>query len=145
MAISDYNGPQGSPRQAIDGQILYDQYRPASRWTAFGSGNHEDWLGVDFGKPTPVQDVRIYLDGAGGNFGDPKSYTLQYWDGSAWKDAPNQQHTPAQPAVDQVNRVTLTTPLTATKIRVMFTNKGGPYGYVAVTELESWVPPSTEN
>ena len=33
-------------------------------------------MGVDFGKPTPVQDVRIYLDGAGGNFGDPKSYTL---------------------------------------------------------------------
>jgi len=142
MAISDYNGPQGSARQAIDGQILYDQYRPASRWTAFGSRNHEDWLGVDFGKPTPVQDVRIYLNGAGGNFGAPKSYTLQTWTGTAWVDAPGQQHTPATPAVDQVNRVTLLTPLTTTKIRVMFTNKGGPYGYVAVTELESWVPSS---
>lgn len=141
-AIASYDGPQGSPQQAIDGQILYDQYRPASRWTDFRSGNRADWLGVDFGKPTPVEDVRIYLDGAGGNFKGPKSYTLQYWTGSAWRDAPDQQHMPANPALDQVNRVTLPTPLSTTKIRVVFTNEDGPYGYVAVTELESWVPPS---
>ena len=141
-AIASYNGPQGSPRQAIDGQILYDQYRPASRWTDFRSGDRSDWLGVDFGKPTPVRDVRIYLDGAGGNFGAPKSFTLQYWTGDSWRDAPGQQHTPAKPALDQVNRVTLRSPLTTSKIRVVFVNGKGRYGYVAVTELESWVPPS---
>ena len=141
-AIASYNGPQGSPRQAIDGQILYDQYRPASRWTDFRSGHRSDWLGVDFGKPTPVRDVRIYLDGAGGNFGAPKSFTLQYWTGDSWRDAPGQQHTPAKPALDQVNRVTLRSPLTTSKIRVVFINGKGRYGYVAVTELESWVPPS---
>lgn len=143
-AIASYYGPQGSPRQAIDGQVLYDQYRPASRWTDFRSGDPQDWLGVDFGRPMPVQDVRIYLDGAGGNFKGPKSYTLQYWTGSAWRDAPGQMHTPAKPALDQVNRVTLPTPLSTSKIRVVFTNKSGPYGYVAVTELESWVPPSAD-
>lgn len=143
-AISDYYGPDGSPRQAIDGQILYDQYHPTSRWTDFRSGHEQDWLGVDFGKPMPVEDVRIYLDGAGGNFAAPKAYTLQYWNGSAWQDAPNQVHTPAEPVVNSVNRVTLPRPLTAAKIRVLFTNRGGPYGYVAVTELESWVPPSAE-
>lgn len=141
-AIASYNGPQGSPRQAIDGQILYDQYRPASRWTDFRSGDRSDWLGVDFGKPTPVRDVRIYLDGAGGNFGAPKSFTLQYWTGDSWRDAAGQQHTPAKPALDQVNRVTLLSPLTTSKIRVVFVNGKGRYGYVAVTELESWVPPS---
>lgn len=144
-AIADYSGPEGSPRQAIDGQILYDQYHPTSRWTDFRSGHAEDWLGIDFGKPTPVQDVRIYLDGAGGNFAAPKSYTLQYWDGDAWRDAPDQQHTPVKPAVNQVNRVTLPTPLITSKIRILFVNHGGPYGYVAVTELESWEPPLERN
>ncbi|MEO8777147.1 MAG: discoidin domain-containing protein [Rhodanobacter sp.] len=142
-AIASYYGPQGSPRQAIDGQVLYDQFRPASRWTDFRSGHRDDWLGVDFGQSTRVQDVRIYLDGAGGNFKEPKSCTLQYWTGSAWSDAPEQKHIPVKPALDQVNRVTLKMPLFTTKIRVVFSNSGGPYGYVAVTELESWVPPLT--
>lgn len=142
-AIAPYYGPQGSPRQAIDGQILYDQYRPASRWTDFRSGHTTDWLGVDFGKPVPVQDVRLYLVGAGGNYSAPKSYVLQYWTGNAWKDAPHQHHVPAKPAADQLNRITLPEPLTTSKIRVVFTNKGGRYGYVAVTELESWAPPAS--
>jgi hypothetical protein len=143
MATASYNGPQGSPHQAIDGQTLYDQYRPASRWSDFGSLDKTDWLCVDFGKPTPVQDVRLYLSGAGGTFGGPASYTLQYWSGDAWKDAAGQQQTPAEPTQNQVNRITLPSPVTTTKIRVVFVNKRGPYGYVAVTELESWVPPET--
>ncbi|MGH8126053.1 MAG: hypothetical protein ACREPK_09440, partial [Rhodanobacteraceae bacterium] len=62
--------------------------------------------------------------------------------GNVWRDVPAQQHTPAKPALDQANRITLPSPLTTTKIRVVFVNCKGRYGYVAVTELESWAPPS---
>ncbi|HEY3957508.1 MAG TPA: discoidin domain-containing protein [Streptosporangiaceae bacterium] len=140
--IASYTTPQSTPWQAVDGQILYDQYEPVSRWTDYKSPNATDWLGVDFGKPTPVQDVRIYLSGAGGDYGGPASYVLQYWTGSAWADVPGQVHTPAKPVVDDLNRVTSPTVVT-TKIRVLFRPKAGPYGYPAVTELESWAPPAS--
>jgi hypothetical protein len=90
--------------------------------------------------PTPFP--RIYLAGTGGHFGAPESFTLQYWTGNAWRDAADQQRAPAKPSLDQVNRVTLPSPLTTSKIRALFVKCKGRYDYVALTELESRVPPA---
>src|SRR5690606_30879142 len=42
---------------AVDGRIYYDDI-PHSRWTNYRSPNPQDHLGLDFGVPTEVSDVR---------------------------------------------------------------------------------------
>src|SRR5690606_16001287 len=65
-AFASYANGGDSPWQAVDGRIFYDDI-PHSRWTNYRSPNAEDHVGVDFGVPTPVSDVRfhVYDDGGG--------------------------------------------------------------------------------
>src|SRR5439155_27055058 len=105
-----------SPANAVDGftisglpvtQGSYVGTNPI--WGDNGSPNAQDWLQVDLGAPTRLNDVKLYFydnktfvgsnGTAGGNtYRTPSSYIVQYFDGSNWVDIPNQAHAPATPA-----------------------------------------------
>lgn len=123
----------------LDGRIYYDDI-PHSRWTNYNSPNASDHLGVDFGVPTPVRDVRMYLYDDGGGVRTPASYELEYWTGTEWRVVPDQHRSP--PAGNALNRVTFP-PVTTSRVRVLFENPPG--AKVGVTELGVWSPvaPST--
>lgn len=121
---------------AVDGRIYYDDI-PHSRWTNYRSPNPQDHLGLDFGVPTEVSDVRFFPYDDGGGVRAPAGYRLEHWDGTAWHEVPGQRRTPAQPVGNALNRVTFPA-LTTTRLRLVFDNPPG--AYVGVVELQAWSP-----
>lgn len=70
------------------------------RWTNYQSPNKTDWVQFDFGEKKIVNTAYLFLYDDKGGVQPPKSYTIQYWDGLNWKDAPNPAKIPQVPAVD---------------------------------------------
>ncbi|MBX6386899.1 MAG: discoidin domain-containing protein, partial [Microbispora sp.] len=134
--FASYTGGIDNVWDAVDGRIYYDDI-PHNRWTNYRSPNAEDHLGVDFGVPTRVSDVRFYAYDDGGGVQAPASYRLEYWDGAAWREVPGQTRTPERPVGAALNRITFPA-LTTTKIRLVFGNPPG--AYVGVTELQAVSP-----
>lgn len=132
--FASYTGEIDNAWDAVDGQIFYDDI-PHSRWTNYRSPNPGDHLGVDFGVPTPVSDVRFFAYDDGGGVRTPAAYRLEHWDGTGWREVPSQTRTPAQPVGNALNRVTFPAVVTS-KIRLVFTNPPG--AFVGVTELQTW-------
>ncbi|HEX2130962.1 MAG TPA: glycosyl hydrolase family 65 protein, partial [Actinophytocola sp.] len=128
--FASFTGSIDSVWDAVDGRVYYDDV-PHSRWTNYGSPNASDHLGVDFGVPTPVSDVRLHLYDDGGGVRAPASFRLEHWTGSAWRVLA----TETSPVGDALNRVTFPTVVTS-RIRVVFTNQPG--AKVGVTELSAW-------
>jgi hypothetical protein len=119
---------------ALDGNIWYDD-RPNSRWTAYTTPNPSDWLGVDFGGPRAINEVRLYIYDGGGGVQAPAGYTVQYWNGGAWVDATGQVKTPAAPRGRDLNVVRFDHVVT-NQVRVVFTHPPGSTS--GVTEFEVW-------
>jgi hypothetical protein len=98
-------------------------------WGDLGSPNAQDWLQVDLGKPTTFDNVKLYFYsnkqfGSGGNtYREPSAYTVQYYNGSAWADAPGQLRGPGTPAPNY-NEVAFR-PVTAQLVRVLMTRQTG--------------------
>ncbi|HUG89737.1 MAG TPA: discoidin domain-containing protein [Planctomycetaceae bacterium] len=107
---------------ANDGRIHF-QPSPHNRWTSYESPNETDWLEIDFGEPQTVGRVDLYLYDDRGGVQAPRAYTIQFFDGSGWRDAARQQKQPAAPAGGRVNTVTFD-PVEARKLRVVFTHDG---------------------
>jgi hypothetical protein len=136
-----------SPANALDGYTIsglpvtqgsYLATNPI--WGDVGSPNAQDWLQVDLGAPTRLNDVKLYFYsnkqfGRGGNtYREPAAYTVQYFDGSAWVDIPGQAKSPATPAPNY-NEVTFA-PMVAQQIRVLMTRQGS-FG-VGVKEIQAF-------
>ena len=120
--------------EANDGRIQFAA-ETRNRWTAYDSKNTSDWLEMDFGTAKPVsRSVSLYLYDDKGGVQAPASYTIQYWDGSTFKDCDRQVKSPPQPAGGRVNDVTFT-PVKTQKIRTVFQHNGKAGG---VTEIEIW-------
>ncbi|MEV0383154.1 NEW3 domain-containing protein [Nonomuraea sp. NPDC050643] len=134
--FASYTGGIDNVWDAVDGRIFYDDI-PHSRWTNYRSPNAEDHLGVDFGLPTQVSDVRFYAYDDGGGVRAPASYRLEYRDGESWREVPGQARAPERPAGAALNRITFPA-LTTTAIRLVFANPPG--AYVGVSELQAWSP-----
>jgi hypothetical protein len=102
-------------------------------WGTQGSPNAQDWFEVDLGAPTRINTVKLYFfsdktyqtqsNGAGNTYREPVSYTVQFFDGSAWVDVPAQVKTPAAP-LPNYNRVDFA-PLTTQRLRVLLTPTPG--------------------
>ena len=98
-------------------------------WGDLGSPNAQDWLAVDLGRPTHVDDVKLYFYsnkafGSGGNtYREPATYTVQYLNGSTWVDVPGQLANP-QTAAPNYNEVTFP-PRLMQHIRVLMTPTTG--------------------
>ena len=133
-AFASYSWRDDPPQEAIDGQNFYLD-RPSTRWTTYQSPNAKDHLGVDFGVPTPVSDLRIFTYDDGGGVRTPADLAVQYWTGQEWADVEGARYEPAKPVGNAMNRVTLPTVETS-KVRVVFTPRSG--ASVGVTEMQSW-------
>lgn len=125
-----------APLRATDGWIRYDKI-PDDRWTNSGSPNSTDHLGVDFGAPRKINEVKFYTYDDGANIRVPASYTVQYLDNGSWVTVPGQVKSPATPRANNSNEVTFPT-VTTSQFRVVLTPQSGKF--VGVTELESWYP-----
>ncbi|MFC8731349.1 LamG-like jellyroll fold domain-containing protein [Luteimicrobium sp. NPDC057192] len=133
--ISSYTWSTDDAWNALDGKVFYANVPQSTRWTNYRSPNAQDFYGVDFGAPTVVSDVRWYGYDDGGGVRPAADYRLQYWDGGAWQDVPDQTRSAAAPVGNGLNRVTFPA-LTTTRIRLLLTNPDG--AFVGVNELESW-------
>jgi hypothetical protein len=107
-------------------------------WGDVGSPNAQDWYQVDLGAPTTFSNVKLYFYsnkqfGSGGNtYREPAAYTIQYYDGTNWVDAPRQWRSPDTPAPNY-NEVYFR-PVTAQQVRVLMTRQSG-YG-VGLKEMQ---------
>ena len=109
-------------------------------WGTRGSPNAQDWLQVDLGRPVTLNTLKLYFYsnkqfGSGGNtYREPAAYTVQFFDGTTWKDAPGQLRTPANP-LPNANEVVFR-PIVAQQIRLLVTPTAG-FG-VGVKELQAF-------
>jgi hypothetical protein len=146
QAFASASGPGTTAADATDGQVIYAESQQASQWTdctASGApapaGTVSD-LGVDFGAAVPVSQVRLYTwadTGQGspaGHVAAPASYRVQYLGPGGWTDVPDQQHTPAVPAGNDLNLVTFPA-VTTSQLRVSMTDQAGDCS--GVSELEA--------
>ncbi|HET6575424.1 MAG TPA: discoidin domain-containing protein [Fimbriiglobus sp.] len=120
--------------RANDGKVSFHP-SPANRWTSYESPNPTDWLAIDFGASKTFARVELAVYDDGGGVRAPESYTVQFWDGSRWRDAEDQKRSPGRPAGGQFNEVRFE-PVTATKVRVVFTHVGKSRS--GVTEVYVW-------
>jgi hypothetical protein len=98
-------------------------------WGDLGSPNAQDWWQVDLGDAKRFDRVRLYFysnksfGSGGGTYREPASYTVQYFDGSAWVDVPGQVKSPAA-AAPNLNEVRFA-PVTARQVRVVLDRAPG--------------------
>lgn len=117
------------PQAVTDGMTVNMPF-----WGNDQSTNATDSLVIDLGgqKNIDMMDIYFYNDRQSGGYAEPTKYTLEYWDGSAWKHAENQNRTPAIPRAnyneDKFKEIT------TDKVRVTVTNQPGRY--TAVTEVQ---------
>ncbi|WP_219468961.1 galactose-binding domain-containing protein [Nonomuraea rhizosphaerae] len=118
--VASATASHGDPAGAADGFTINEPY-----WSSRGSGRPQDWLEVDLGAARPVDLVRLYFsnDRRIGGVSEPALYTVQYLDGSAWKDVPRQAREPAYPRAN-LNEVRFRQ-VTARKLRVLITHRPG--------------------
>ena len=126
------NNSPGDLYQAIDGRVwFYPNVR--NYWSNAGSRAVADWYSLDFGASRQVSSARLFFYADNDAFKAPRKYTIQYCDeAGSWKDVVDQQKSPAKPLANGENIVTFR-PVTASKIRVLFTNpKNGTVGLVEI-------------
>ena len=104
--------------QVNDGVVAFTRYS-RNRWTALGSPNASDWVELDLGAPTTIGRVELYLWGDSDRVRAPKNYTIQLWDGAAWRGARERSRFPARPLASARN-VVLLEPTRTSLIRVVF-------------------------
>ncbi len=131
---SSFTFASDAVEQAVDGRISFTRYS-RNRWTAYTSPNLEDWLEVDFGTPTPVGKVELFLYGDGGGVAAPEAYRIERWEAGHWKEVEPATRHPGQPTAWAVN--TATFPRVDTeRLRVVFLHASPATS--GVTELRIW-------
>jgi hypothetical protein len=124
-----------TPLSAVnDGNIRYTK-SPPDRWSTVGSPNASDWITLDLGTPRRVDQVKLYFLDDGSEIVAPRSYTVELWEGSAWKPLEGATRTPAVPTGHRANTVAFA-PREVQKLRVVFTHGAG--GKTGLSEIEVW-------
>jgi hypothetical protein len=117
---ASYTASGTSTGAAVDGFPINEPI-----WGSSGSPNATDWYELNLGQARTVSEVRLYFrnDRSGNRYRPPASYTVQYFNGSAWVDAAAQNKSPAAPQ-SNYNNVRFT-PVSTTRLRVQFTHASG--------------------
>ena len=135
-ATASYSWLVHPPTEATNGQEFQLDI-PSTRWTTYQTPNASDWLQVDFGVPTPVDDVRTVFYSDDGGVKLPSSYDVEYRDPSGdWAPLPNQHRHRSAPVAGAVDRITLETPVVTDAVRLVGVNQPGS-GF-GVTSFGSW-------
>ncbi|MER7786934.1 discoidin domain-containing protein [Streptomyces sp. NPDC097640] len=118
---ASYTGSGSNVSGAVDGYPTNEPF-----WGAGGSPNSQDWYELNFGTARTLNEVRLHFKDsrpASATYRAPSAYTVQYYNGSSWVDAPSQAKTPAAP---QANYNVVRFPsISAQRIRVLATNASG--------------------
>jgi Concanavalin A-like lectin/glucanases superfamily len=141
----------GLPSSGPGGQARPGYVAPNTIWGAChtgrpacgnGSASTEEWFEVDLGAPARVDGVRLYFfsdkayntqsTGGGNTYREPSAYTVQYFDGTSWRDVPSQTRSPATP-LPNFNQVAFPV-VTTQRVRVLMT-RTGDYG-IGLKEIQ---------
>jgi hypothetical protein len=135
-ATASYTSPYDNVNRANDGLVNYG-FAAKQRWTTYQSPNATDWVQIEFEKETKFGrvDLGIYSEGAGGGVPTPKSFSVEYWNGSEWAEVPKQEKRPEMPTANQWNEIHFPK-ITAAKVRVIFTPERGKGS--GITEIAIW-------
>lgn len=134
QATASFTSPFDRINEINDGRTFLT-IASRNRWTAYQSPNPSDWVQFDFGKPVTVGRLELCLWGDKGGVRAPRSYTVQIWDGAAWKDAQVLKCDPQKPTIMTVNEVVIN-PVVAERLRVVLVHD--PPGFSGVSELMIW-------
>lgn len=115
-ASASFTSQHDRVEQVNDLQVAFTRYS-RNRWTAYGSPNASDWVEIDFGAPRFVHIIELYLWGDDTGVKAPRSYTVEIWDGSTWRDARVLSRLPARPLASARNVVTIE-PMRTSRVRV---------------------------
>lgn len=116
-AAASYTAPDDHVDQLHDLVFAFSRYS-RNRWSALGTPNERDWVEVSFDGTKNVSSIALYLWGDGEKIRAPRSYTVQYWDGSVYRDATVTSRLPARPLISARNLVTIETVKTS-RVRVV--------------------------
>ncbi|GAB3831284.1 discoidin domain-containing protein [Dactylosporangium cerinum] len=115
-------------------------------WGTYGSPNATDWLELNLGQARSVDEVRLWFrnDRATNRYRQPSSYTVQYYNGSAWVNVASAVKTPGTPRANY--NVVNFTGVNTTRLRVQVTHASG--FKTGLTEVKVYnrggtVPPPT--
>ncbi|GGK61464.1 carbohydrate-binding protein [Streptomyces flaveus] len=105
---------------AVDGFTINEPF-----WGARGSGAEEDWYEIEFAGPRKVDDIKLYFysDKKPGGYSEPAMYTVQFWNGTEWKDVAGSAKSPVYPRANR-NHVRFEQ-VTTQKLRVLLTHRDG--------------------
>lgn len=131
---ASFTAPGSHVETANDGVMAYNHYSD-NRWSARGTPNRRDWLQVDFGSPHRVARAEIHFAGDGGGLAAPRSYLLQYWNGTRWLDVREERRLPTTPQAAAVNTVWFA-PVETGRMRVVMEHAVPSAS--AITELRIW-------
>jgi hypothetical protein len=129
---TSYTGSGTTAAAAVDGYPTNEPF-----WGAAGSPNSQDWYELNVGSAKTVDEMRLYFKDsrpAGATYRAPASYTVQYYNGSAWVDAASQVKTPAAPR-GNLNMVRFT-PVNTQRLRVLMTHASG--SKAGLTEVQAF-------
>jgi hypothetical protein len=133
-ATASFTGRDDRVEDINDLRIAFTRYS-RNRWTAYASPNRQDWVELDFGQPKSVRQLDLYLWGDSAGVKAPRRYTVQYWDGAAWRDARVRRQVPPQPSTWAVNTVRIDS-VETDRLRVVFAHDVP--AVTGVTELVVW-------
>lgn len=107
---------------AVDGSTVNEPF-----WGTAGSPNASDWVEIDLGAPTVLDEARLHFYRTSSSttvqgYAAPASYTVEYWNGSAWRSVADQARTPRTPT-GNLNVVRFAA-IETTKVRVLVTHQG---------------------
>ena len=117
-ATASFTGRDDHVEQVNDGVVAFTRYS-RNRWTALGTPNDSDWVELDLEVPATIGRVELYLWGDGDRVRAPAGYTIETWDGAAWRRARERSRFPTRPLVSARN-VVLIEPVQTSRVRVVF-------------------------
>ncbi|MFF4520903.1 discoidin domain-containing protein [Streptomyces bluensis] len=118
---ASHTGSGSNVAGAVDGYPTNEPF-----WGAGGSANSQDWYELNFGTARTLDEVRLYFKDsrpASTTYRAPSAYTIQYYDGGSWVNAPGQTRSPAAPRANY-NLVRFPA-ISAQRVRVLATNTSG--------------------
>ena len=141
MATASHTYEHDNVNLANDGAAIFTSGYP--RWTAYLSKTPTDWLQIDFEEDTGFGRVELFFYDespnssrkVGGGVRTPTAYTVEYWDGIAWRPVIEKAREPVQPAGNQWNSVDFEQ-VKSKKLRVVFTHQGRYRS--GITEIAVW-------
>ena len=133
-ASASYTWREDSAVAVNDGVISMNG-GPRNRWTAYQTTNPSDWIELDFPSSITTSRMEICFWADGGGVRLPKNYSIQYWDGDAWRDVQEISRNPEAPAALSSNEIVINQ-LTTKRLRLTLVND--PAGGAGVTEWLVW-------